>query len=113
MGNMLKKTHIIMGTNNIYTKIVYMTMICPGFKTRNLGQRCVLNEQNGHLFRIFNPFAAPASPISGPEKCTHGPANYHWWDDFCRDKSFVATNVCFSRQNTSFVATKVCLFCRD
>ena len=37
---------------------------------------------------------------------------------FCRDKSFVATNTCLSRQNPSFAATKVSLsrekyFCRD
>ena len=37
---------------------------------------------------------------------------------FCRDKQvFIATNRCLSRQNMSFVATKVCLsgqnFCRD
>ena len=28
---------------------------------------------------------------------------------FCRDKCFVATNTRFSRENTPFVATKVCL----
>ena len=37
--------------------------------------------------------------------------------NFCRDKSIVATITCLSRQDTSFVATKVCLprkmFCRD
>ena len=38
-------------------------------------------------------------------------------DHFCRDKGFV-TNVCFSRQNSAFVATKICLSrqnyaCRD
>ena len=46
---------------------------------------------------------------------------------FCCDKRFVATDTCLSRQNTSFVATKVCrdksfiakelsrqnIFCRD
>ena len=32
---------------------------------------------------------------------------------FCRDKSLVVTNTCLSRQSTSFVATKECLFCRD
>ena len=34
--------------------------------------------------------------------------------DFCRDiHMLVATNTCWSRQNTSFVATKVCLSHRD
>ena len=36
---------------------------------------------------------------------------------FCRDKCFVTTNTCLSREKTSFVASKVCLsrwkFCRD
>ena len=29
---------------------------------------------------------------------------------FCLDERFVATNTCLSRQNTSFVVTKVCFF---
>ena len=101
-----------------------MIMICPGFKTMNLGQRCVLNEQNGHLFRIFNPFAAPASPISGPEKCTHRPANYHWRElpqesflsrqKSCGDKRvFVTTKHVFCRDKSMLVLSWQNYVCRD
>ena len=66
--------------------------------------RCVHDGGNNHVVIVLHP---TVFVIGG---------NCHKYN-FCRDKSFVRTNTCLSRQNMYFVPTKLCLLqqniCRD